>query len=61
SSFEKELPAHLFTRIHKSYLVALSKIRFIEKNRVVIAGKDIPVGETYKTAFLQKINMPHDK
>lgn len=61
SSFEKELPAHLFIRIHKSYLVALSKIRFIEKNRVVIGGKDLPVGETYKTGFLEKINFTNEK
>ena len=61
SSFEKELPAHLFSRIHKSYLAAISKISFIEKNRVVISGRDLPVGETYKAAFLQKINHPNEK
>ncbi|MFN8305516.1 MAG: LytTR family DNA-binding domain-containing protein [Ferruginibacter sp.] len=61
SSFEKELPAQVFARIHKSYLVAIPRISFIEKNRVVIAGKYIPIGETYKTVFLQKINITPDK
>lgn len=61
ASFEKELPSHLFARIHKSYIISISKISFIEKNRVVIADKFLPVGETYKTAFLQKINYPQEK
>ncbi len=61
SSFEKELPAHLFARIHKSYVVSISKISFIEKNRVVIGDQFLPVGETYKTAFLQKINYQQEK
>lgn len=61
SSFEKELPGHLFTRIHKSYLIALGKIGFIEKNRVVLGGKELPIGETYKASFLQKINLSPDK
>lgn len=61
ASFEKELPSRLFARIHKSYIVSISKISFIEKNRVVIGDKFLPVGETYKTAFLQKINYPPDK
>ncbi|HAO46150.1 MAG TPA: LytTR family DNA-binding domain-containing protein [Ferruginibacter sp.] len=61
SSFEKELPAHLFSRIHKSYLISLSKISFIEKNRVVINNRFLPIGETYKTTFLQKINHPEGK
>lgn len=61
SSFEKELPSRLFARIHKSYIISISKISFIEKNRVVIGNKFLPVGETYKTAFLQKINYPQEK
>lgn len=56
SSFVQELPEHLFARIHKSYIVALSKINFIEKNKVVIHHHQLPVGDTYKTAFHRKIN-----
>jgi two-component system, LytTR family, response regulator len=56
SSFVLELPGHLFARIHKSYIVALNKINFIEKNKVVINKIHLPVGDTYKSTFNKKIN-----
>ena len=56
ASFEKELPAHLFCRIHKSYIIAFNKINFIEKSKVVINNQYLPVGEFYKTDFWKRIN-----
>ncbi|MEM9325208.1 MAG: LytTR family DNA-binding domain-containing protein [Bacteroidota bacterium] len=50
-----KLPSDRFMRIHKSYVVALGKIKEIEKARVIIDGEPIPIGETYKTAFLNKL------
>jgi two-component system, LytTR family, response regulator len=47
-SFEKELPAAQFARVHKSYIVALSRITVVEKNRLVLDELSIPVGETYR-------------
>jgi DNA-binding LytR/AlgR family response regulator len=46
--FEKELPANSFIRIQKSYIAAIGKISVIEKNRVLVAEKYLPVGETYR-------------
>jgi len=60
SSFENELPDHLFTRIHKSYIVALNKISFIEKNKVIINDHYLSVGDTYRSSFQKKINYPQD-
>jgi two-component system LytT family response regulator len=56
TSFEKELPAHLFCRIHRSYIIALNKISFIEKSKVVIKNHYLAVGELYKTDFWKRIN-----
>lgn len=56
SSFVQELPEHLFARIHKSYIVALNKINFIEKNKIAIGNHHLPVGDTYKISFHRKIN-----
>jgi DNA-binding LytR/AlgR family response regulator len=53
--FEQTLPANQFMRIHKSYLIAFSKIDFIERNRIVIGEQWIPVSDTYKKAFWEKI------
>jgi two-component system, LytTR family, response regulator len=43
-----KLPGDLFVRVHRSYIVSISKIEKVEKNRVVIADKWIPVGNSYK-------------
>jgi DNA-binding LytR/AlgR family response regulator len=56
-SFQEQLPERQFMRVHKSYLVALDKIQFIERNRIVIAGNYIPIGETYQEQFQQRLNI----
>ena len=43
-----KLPGDLFVRVHRSYIVSISKIEKVEKNRVVITDKWIPVGNSYK-------------
>jgi DNA-binding LytR/AlgR family response regulator len=52
---EELLPDENFVRIHKSYLVAMNKIDSIERSRVRIAGELLPVGESYKRQFLERI------
>ena len=49
----EKLPAHNFIRVHRSYIVSVSKIEKVEKNRIVINGKWIPVGNSYKEALFQ--------
>jgi DNA-binding LytR/AlgR family response regulator len=56
-SFQEQLPEGNFMRVHKSYLVALDKIQFIERNRIVIADNYIPIGETYQEMFQQRLNI----
>ena len=56
NELEQLIPAHLVCRVHKSYMVAVSKIESIERSRIKIADQIIPVSETYKEAFLQLIN-----
>ncbi|MEG0916241.1 MAG: LytTR family DNA-binding domain-containing protein [Myroides sp.] len=48
--FEFKLPNN-FMRVHKSYIVRLDQIESIERNRIFIQNKIIPVGDTYKTKF----------
>ena len=52
---EQLIPSYIICRVHKSYMVALSKIESIERNRIKIAGRLIPISTTYKDHFLQKI------
>jgi two-component system, LytTR family, response regulator len=48
---EEMLPGSNFTRVHKSYIVALDKIISIERNRIKIGNILIPVGESYSKIF----------
>lgn len=45
---EEILPVDNFIRVHKSYMVAVDKIKVIERNRILIQDKTIPVSVTYK-------------
>ncbi|MBN1997790.1 response regulator transcription factor [candidate division KSB1 bacterium] len=48
TAIEKKLPSKLFTRVHKSYMVSIAKIKQIEGNLVKIGDKGIPIGKFYK-------------
>ena len=52
---EDKLPETLFMRIHKSYIVSISKIESMSGNRVFINQNEIPVGEMYKMSLKQKL------
>jgi two-component system, LytTR family, response regulator len=50
-NIEEKLPSGSFIRVHKSFIVAVSKIESIENNRILIGEKLIPVGNQYKMDF----------
>jgi len=52
---EEALPEQHFVRVHKSYIVALNKIDSIERSRICIKDKIIPVGDTYRDQFFKII------
>jgi len=49
SHYESILTEGNFLRVHKSFIVAIDKIKFIEGNRVLINEHKIPIGQTYKS------------
>ena len=52
---EESLPAKSFIRVHKSYIIALGKIESIERSRIQIGDKTIPIGDTYREYFFKLI------
>ena len=50
-AIEDALPAPSFARVHRSYIVNLDKVRVIERNCIVLAGRSIPVSESYRQRF----------
>ena len=49
STLESILPAETFLRVHKSFLVAIDKIKLIQGNQIFIQDHTIPVGQTYRS------------
>ena len=55
-AFEKELPEGKFLRIHKSYIVNMSKIKKVIGNHVVLERNvRVPIGRAYKEDFMKSI------
>jgi DNA-binding LytR/AlgR family response regulator len=48
---EEKLPPRRFMRIHRSYIVALDKIKSVTRTTVQIGEANIPVSDQYKDAF----------
>lgn len=55
-TLEQTLPASQFMRIHRSFIVNLSKIKIIERNRIIFGKVQIPISDSYKDAFSDYIN-----
>jgi len=53
---EETLPKGEFIRVHKSYIISLDKIESIERSRISIKGKIIPIGDTYRDEFFKLID-----
>jgi two-component system, LytTR family, response regulator len=57
SRMEDVLPARKFCRVHKSFIVALDKIKSVERNVIRIADQRIPVSITYRDNFYSRIRL----
>ncbi|SMC72312.1 LytR/AlgR family response regulator transcription factor [Pedobacter africanus] len=53
---DETLPKGQFIRVHKSYIIALDKIESIERSRISIGDKIIPIGDTYRDEFFRHID-----
>jgi DNA-binding LytR/AlgR family response regulator len=58
SNFEELLPASLFLRTHRSFLINKAKIGHIEGNRVFIGNTEIPIGSNYKESLFKELGFP---
>jgi DNA-binding LytR/AlgR family response regulator len=56
-SVEESLPPDRFMRVHRSYIVNLTKISVVERNRIIFDGSVyIPVSDQYKSNFQNYID-----
>lgn len=55
-TLEASLPQDRFMRVHRSFIVQTSKIKVIERNRIVFGKQYIPISDTYKDAFNEYVS-----
>ena len=56
-SIEEKLPLNKFLRIHRSYIVSIQKIDFIQDGMISIGKSTIPVAETYRSVLNKRLNL----
>jgi len=55
-NFLESLPEDEFMRIHKSYVINLQHIEFMEGNQVRIAGETLAVSPAHRDEFLSRFS-----
>jgi DNA-binding LytR/AlgR family response regulator len=56
-SIEEKLPSTKFLRVHRSYIVAINKIDFIQEGTIAIGKTTIPVADTHKANLNKRLNL----
>ncbi len=60
-AISEKMPSEKFVRVHRSFIVNISKIKMIEDNSVIIkhenGSKIIPIGKSYKDKLMDDINL----
>lgn len=51
----EKLENYGFARIHRSFIVALDKISYIEGNQVILGERVLPLGQMFKDEFLRRL------
>jgi DNA-binding LytR/AlgR family response regulator len=56
TQMEEKLTSEKFLRIHKSYIVSISKIEAFTANTIEIHGKELPIGRSFKNGVISALN-----
>lgn len=49
------IPARLFCRVHRSYIISFKYIKYIDGNSLLIDEEKIPISESYKATFYSRL------
>lgn len=56
-AMEEKLPGIDFLRVHRSFIVNISKLDAVAEGHIEIGRKPIPIGKSYKEQLLRRIHM----
>ncbi|WP_421918246.1 LytR/AlgR family response regulator transcription factor [Marinifilum sp.] len=54
-NFITKLPEKVFLRVHRSYIINVRKIEYLEGNRLCIAGNMVPLANSYREQLIDLI------
>jgi DNA-binding LytR/AlgR family response regulator len=60
-SIQEKLPPRDFVRVHRSFIVPLNKIEKFSKTKLVVSGKEIPIGSSYSFVYDQLLELSKNK
>jgi len=60
SNFDTKLPQDNFIRVHKSYIISISKIKSFTSTTIELENMEIPISRTYKNAVMNALNYGAD-
>jgi DNA-binding LytR/AlgR family response regulator len=55
--FESMLPGHIFVRVHRSYIINITRINSLNGNVLELDKAEIPIGANYKENLLKKLGI----
>ncbi len=55
SEMQSMLPAELFLRIHRSYIICIQNIDAFSHTHIDVPGKELPIGRNYKHEVIQTL------
>lgn len=60
-SILEKLPPRDFVRVHRSFIVPINKIEKFSKTKLMVAGKEIPIGSSYTSVYDQLLLLSKNK
>ena len=60
-SIQEKLPSRDFVRVHRSFIVPLNKIEKFSKTKLVVSGKEIPIGSSYSFVYDRLLELSKSK
>ncbi|MFN8256052.1 MAG: LytTR family DNA-binding domain-containing protein [Bacteroidales bacterium] len=61
SAFEDLLPIDEFVRVHRSFIISISKIKGFNSQTIEVGNKEIPIGPNYQAKVFEKLNYPRSR
>ncbi len=56
-NWEEKLSRYDFLRVHRSYIINVTKIDKVSGNQVLVNNQAIPIGQSYKKSFVKALNL----